>query len=158
MTSVSVNHSTFMIERDLPASPQHAFRFWSEPALKQRWNECHPDWTVLEDVFDFRAGGVEAKRWRMPGGSELTFRAQYFDILPQRRIIYAFDMGLDGIRMSVSLATVTFTPRGAKTRMTFTEQLAFLGDAEARRARVAGTETGFDRLVEVVARDIAGVH
>ena len=53
---------------------------------------------------------------------------------------------------------VAFAPLGAKTRMTFTEQLAFLGDAEARRARVAGTETGFDRLLEVVVRDIAGVH
>jgi hypothetical protein len=36
------------------------------------------------------------------------------------------------------------------TRMVFTEQIAFLGDDEAYRMRVAGTEAGFDKLVEVM--------
>lgn len=159
MTATPVDHSTFTIERDLPASPRHAFRFWSEPALKQRWNDCHTDWTVLEDIWDFREGGAEAKRWRLPAGGQLVFRAQYFEIVPRQRIIYAFEMGLDGARISVSLATVSFAPLGAaQTRLTFTEQLAFLGDPEARSARVAGTGTGFDRLVDEVTREVAGVH
>lgn len=68
MTALPVAHSTFVIERELPASPRHAYRFWSEAALKQRWNECHPDW-VIEESFDFRVGGIEAKRWRMADGS-----------------------------------------------------------------------------------------
>ena len=60
----TVEHTTFTIERDLPGSPRHAFRFWSEKALKRRWTDCHPDWTVLDDRFDFTAGGEEAVRWR----------------------------------------------------------------------------------------------
>lgn len=149
----AAHHSTFVIERELPSGPGHAFRFWSDPALKQRWNACHPDWTVLEDAFEFHVGGIEAYRWRTPEGHEQTFAARYFDIEPQRRIIYAFEMSFGGERQSVSLATVEFQPAGIGTRMLYTEQLAFLGSAEARRQRIAGTGSGFDRLVEVIASE-----
>lgn len=158
MTSPSVEHSTFVIERELPARPRHAFRFWSEADLKQRWTSCHPDWTVLEDVFDFRVGGAEVKRWRTAEGHEQTFGARYLDIVPERRIIYAYDMSFKGQRLSASLATVEFFPAGTQTRMKFTEQAAFLGGAGASHERAIGTEIGFDRLIEVIAKDIAGVQ
>jgi hypothetical protein len=41
--------------------------------------------------------------------------------------------------------------------MKFTEQAAFFGGAGAAEERASGTETGFDRLVDVVAKDSAGV-
>jgi len=150
-----VQHTTFVIERELAASPHHAFRFFSEPALKLRWNECHPDWSVLEDRVEFRVGGVEAKRWRTGEGDVLTFFAHYLDIVPAQRIIYAFDMTLRGERLSASLATVEFKPSASLTRMLFTEQMAYLGDEKSMRARIDGTGSGFDRLVEVIA---GGVH
>lgn len=151
-------HRTFTVERMLPGSPRHAFRFWSDPALKQAWTDCHADWTVLEERFDFRAGGDEVKRWRMPGGETLSFRARYFDIEPPRRIVYAFDMAFDAARQSVSLATVELFAAAGGTRMLFTEQIAFLGGDEALRGRVAGTAEGFDRLVSVIAARRAGVQ
>ena len=55
--SPSAQHSSFTIERMLPGRPSHAWRFWADPALKQAWSGCHPDWTLLEQVQDFRAGG-----------------------------------------------------------------------------------------------------
>ena len=158
MTSSSVKHSTFVIKRELPASPRHAFRFWSEADFKKRWTSCHPDWTVVEDAFDFRVGGTEAKRWRTPEGNEQTFRAHYLDIVPERRIIYAYEMSFKGQRLSASLATVEFFLTGTQTRMTFTEQIAFLGGVDAYRERVEGTEIGFDRLVEVIANETGSVH
>lgn len=145
------HHSTFTVERMLPGSPRHAFRFWSDPALKRAWTDCHADWTVLEERFDFRVGGDEVRRWRMPGGQDLAFRARYLDIEPSRRIIYAFDMSVGSSRQSVSLATVELFAAGGETRMLFTEQLAFLGGEEALRSRIAGTAEGFDRLAAVVA-------
>jgi len=151
-------HRTFTVERRLPGSPRHAFRFWSDPALKRAWTDCHADWEVLEDRFDFRAGGEEVKRWRMPGGAELSLYARYFDIEPTRRIVYAFDMAFGGARQSVSLATVELIAGGGETRMLFTEQIAFLGGEEALRGRIAGTAEGFDRLVAVAAAARAGVH
>ena len=148
----SVEHSTFVIERDLPANPRHAFRFWSEAEFKKRWNSCHPDWTMLEDVLDFRVGGVEAKRWRTAEGDEQTLHAHYLDIVPDQRIIYAYHMSFKGVKLSASLVTVEFFPIGTQTRMIFTEQTAFLGGADARDQRVSGTEAGLDRLAEAIAK------
>jgi hypothetical protein len=64
-------------------------------------------------------------------------------------------MTFKGESLSASLATIELIPAGAATRMIFTEQIAFFGDADAYGQRVVGTEGGFDRLVEVVARQAA---
>lgn len=151
-------HRTLVIERELAASARHAFRFWSDAALKQSWNACHPDWRVVEDSFDFRVGGIESKVWLTPDGSEQTFRAHYFDIASDARIIYGFEMSFEGKRMSVSLVTIEFVAEGAKTRMKYTEQLSFLGGDEALAQRLSGTEWGLDRLVEVIAAEGAVRH
>jgi uncharacterized protein YndB with AHSA1/START domain len=150
-TSEPIEHTSFAAEREFSASAKHVFRFWSEAELKARWNGCHPDWLVLEDRFDFRVGGTEVKRWRTLAGDDQTFHAHYFDIVPERRIIYAYEMSFAGARRSVSLVTVTFATVGRKTKMTFTEQVAILsGGKAARDQRLAGTEQGLDRLVEMV--------
>lgn len=141
----------------MPASPKHAFRFFAEAELKGRWNECHPDWSVLEDVFDFRECGGEVKRWRTGDGSEQTFRSHYLEIVPATRIICAYEMGFKGKRVSASLVTVEFSPKGATTRMLFTEQAAYLG-AGMHGEREAGTEWGLDRLVDVITADVTGTH
>ncbi len=155
---MTIEHKTFVVERELAASPKHAFRFFSEQALKERWTSCHPDWTVLEEAFDFRVGGIEAKRWRTDKGHEQTFLARYLDIVPAQRIIYAFDMSFAGERLSASLATVEFFAEAARTRMVFTEQIAWLGDANSLPLRIAGTGDGLDLLADIIAMEVAGVH
>src|SRR5690242_4599897 len=123
---VFVSHTTFTIERDLPGSPAHAFRFWTEQARKRQWTSCHPDWTVLEDTFDVRNGGIEVVRWRTPEGVEHGFRAHYLDVVPGKQIIYAYAMNIGSVRTSAALATVEFVGKRGGTRMTYTEQAAFL--------------------------------
>jgi len=151
-----VEHTSFVVERELSTSPGHAYRFWSEAELKARWTSCHPDWTVLEDRFEFRVGGAEAKRWRTPDGKEQTFRAYYLDIVPERRIIYAYEMSFAGLRLSASLVTVSLAQARTRTRMTFTEQVALLtGGAEASEQRRAGTAEGIDRLAAIIEGDRA---
>ncbi len=151
-----VEHTNFVIERDLPGSVRHAFRFWSDPSLKQRWSGCHADWTVLEDAFDFRAGGRERKRWRTPEGRELGFGAVYLDVVPEARIVYAYEMRLDGALLSASLVTVELSARDGGTRMRFTEQAAFVSGGD-REQRIDGTNEGFDRLVEALADESGSV-
>lgn len=82
----------------------------------------------------------------------------FLDIMPDRRIIYAYEMSFNDQRLSASLATVEFVLNGTQTRMLFTEQAAFLGGVNARRERVAGTEAGFDRLVATIASNIGAAH
>jgi len=147
---VSVNHRTFVIERDLPGSVAHAFRFWSDHQLKRRWTACHPDWQVMEDHFAFEIGGSERMTWRMPDGTEQAMHAYYLEIHPRERIIYAYTMLTEGRSISSSLVTVEFTGRGGTTLMTFTEQAVF-GDVEDGDIRESGTGIGFDRLIEEMA-------
>lgn len=147
---VAVNHRTFVIERELPGSPAHAFRFWSDFELKRRWNSCHPDWQVIEDHFEFRTGGMERTRWRMPDGIEQAMFAYYLEIHPRERIVYAYTMLTANRNISSSLVTVEFTGLAGATTMTFTEQAVF-GDPRDGDIRESDTGTGFDRLREAMA-------
>lgn len=151
---VEVEHRSFVIERDLPGSVGHAFRFWSDHQLKRRWNACHQDWTVLEDTFDFRTDGSETMVWRLPEGTVQSMLATFLDIRPRQRIVYAYTMRADDLSISSSLVTVEFTGKGDTTRMTFTEQAVF-GRTVDGQIREAGTGIGFDRLLQVMAADLA---
>lgn len=156
MNTVEVEHATFVVSRELPGSPAHAFRFWADPTLKERWNSCHADWTVVEDVTDFRAGGTEARRWLMPSGEELAVRTIYLDIVPDERIIYAYDMSVGGRRSSASLVTIELRAVGSRTEVKVTEQGAFL---EGRaQDRIEGTEEGYDRLVAIAEQGTIDVQ
>ena len=157
MMGVRLHHTSFVIERMLPGSPGHAFRFWSDHALKRLWNSCHPDWTVIEDSFDFRAGGSETLIWRMPDGTEQSFVAHYLDIVAADRIVYAYAMRVDGAPLSSSLVTVELTAAGGACRMTFTEQAAFRDERVADERR-SGTGGGFDRLADVLEQAMATAH
>lgn len=154
---VNVDHRTFVIERQLPGGPGHAFRFWSEHQLKRRWNACHPDWQVVEDHFDFRIDGSERVIWRMPDGTEQAMLAHYLDISPRQRIVYAYTMRSDGKSISSSLVTVEFTGEPARTTMTFTEQAVF-GNATDGDIRESGTGFGFERLREVMVASVDAVE
>lgn len=154
MTVADVVHTSFVVERILAARPRHAFRFFSEAGRKERWNGCHPDWQVLEDTFDFSVGCGETKRWRTLEGKELGFRSHYLDIVPDSRIVYAYEMSFAGERLSASLVTIMLeaVPRG--TRLVYTEQVAILsGGAEAADQRIWGTEEGLDRLVDLAGNE-----
>ena len=146
---INVDHRTFVIERELPGSPAHAFRFWSDFALKRQWTACHPDWHVIEDHFDFTIDGSERMKWRMPDGTDQAMLARYLEIYPRQRIVYAYTMLTSGKSISSSLVTVEFTPNGGSTTMTFTEQAVF-GNAADGDIRETGTETGFDRLRDMM--------
>jgi len=154
---VFVSHTDFVIERDLPGSPAHAYRFWAEHDRKRIWTSCHPDWTVEEDTFDFRIDGRETLRWRTPEGVEHGFRAHYLDIVPGKQIIYAYAMNAGARQISASLVTVEFTRKGEKTRMAYTEQAAFLDAADAA-PRSSGTGNGFDRLALAIEKSLAVSH
>ena len=67
------------------------------------------------------------------------FRSRYHDIVPEQRIVYAYDLVLDGRLVSVSLATIELHPEGSGTRLVFTEHGAFLDGLDDPAAREHGT-------------------
>jgi uncharacterized protein YndB with AHSA1/START domain len=142
----SVVHAIFSLERVYDASPALVFRALSEPAAKARWFEGGGGWTPVERTMDVRPGGRELAKGRWPNGLVTTFDAVYFDVVPNRRLVYCYEMHLDARKISVSLATIELTPAGAGTRLRITEQGAFLDGYDDAGAREHGTGLLLDRL------------
>jgi len=146
MTDRSVTHTTFVIERTYPVSPRAVFAAFAEPALKERWFRMPPDWVGTEHTLDLRVGGRESNRGGPAGGPVHLFDARYQDIVENERIVYAYDLYIDEQRVSVSLATIELAGVGSGTRMTFTEQGAFLDGLEDPAEREHGTNLMVDAL------------
>lgn len=159
MTERSVTHATFVLERAFAAAPARVFAAFADPALKARWFASPPGWVSQGDAFDFRVGGHEWNAGGPPGGFVSRFDAHYYDIVPDTRIVYAYDMHLDDRRISVSLATVDLVPDGSGTRMTLTEQSAYFAEAGAGLAGPEGAtmrEMGTGMLLDALAGVVDG--
>jgi uncharacterized protein YndB with AHSA1/START domain len=153
MTTRTVTHTTFVIERRYPADPKRVFAAFAEPDLKRRWFAMPPDWVDTHHEMDFRVGGREVSRGGPPGGTVHHFDARYQDIVDGERIVYSYDLHLDDRRMSVSLATVELEADGKGTKMTFTEQGAFLDGIDDPAEREHGTNLMMDALGASLADD-----
>jgi uncharacterized protein YndB with AHSA1/START domain len=123
-------HGSFTINRLYDASPARLFKAFADPISKARWFAGPPGWREIERVFDFRVGGKEIAHGKFPDGPETRFVASYHEIVPSERLVYAYDMSVDGRLISVSLATVEMISQGVKTELRITEQGAFFDDQD----------------------------
>ncbi|HEY1129296.1 MAG TPA: SRPBCC family protein [Roseateles sp.] len=140
-------HTSFVLERSFKASAARVFAAWADPATKLRWNDCHAQTHVPEFSMDFRPGGHETYRSRLPDGTRLAVDKVFLDIAENARIVFAYAMATDGRALSASLVTVELTDTPGGSTLKLTEQLAYLDghmDIEQRRR---GTEEGLDRLM-----------
>ncbi len=141
MPERSVVHSTFTLERTYDRPPARLFAAWADPALKGRWFGGGTDDAPLDLDMDFRVGGHETDR-SDPG----AYRARYHDIVPDERIVFSYDLTLEGSLVSVSLASVEFRPAGGGTQLTYTEHGAFLDGHDDPELRKNGTGGMLDEL------------
>ena len=146
MTRRTATHGTFTLERIYDAAPARVFKAWADPAIKARWFVGPSDWQLLERSIDFRIGGKERLSGRKGSGIVSAFDAVYHDIVPDQRLIYCYDMRLDDVHISASLATVGLKPEGAGTRLTMTEQGVFLDDYDDGGSRERGTRLLLEQL------------
>jgi uncharacterized protein YndB with AHSA1/START domain len=142
----TVVHSTFCIERNYDASPERVFQAFAQLESKAKWFAGPEAWVANKRELDFRVGGREVLSGGPKGKPPHTFAAQYFDILPNQRIVYAYDMYVGEQKLSVSLATIELVAQGRGTRLTMTEQGAFLDGVEDGSQREAGTKELLDKL------------
>jgi uncharacterized protein YndB with AHSA1/START domain len=159
VTARSVIHDTFTIERTYPAAPSRVFAAFASEEAKSIWG----DTGGLEPVdgeaaeFDFRVGGRE--RFGIKAGdTTFVYDARYYDIVPDQRIVYAYEMYADGARISVSVATIEFAKSGDGTALTVTEQGAYLDGIdgpEAPSLREEGTAEMLDGLAGYLAGQAA---
>lgn len=148
MSERRTTHGTFSIERVYDAAPERVFRAFSDSKEKTKWFSGPKEWGPASHRIDFRVGGRETNRGGPKGGTVHAFEARFWDIVPNRRIIFSYDMFLDATHISVSLATVEIEPKGKGTRLTFTEQGVYLDAYVDGGGREHGTALGLDRLGE----------
>lgn len=146
MSERSVTHSTFVIERTYPVAPAQTFAAFSNPAKKRRWFSEGEEAKLESFEMDFRVGGTERKLFRSKDGLLFTNDTVYRDIVPNRRIVFAYNMSVGDKRISASLSTIEFLAVRNGTKLVFTEQAAFFAGADGPQIREAGWRALFDRL------------
>ena len=109
---MSIRQHDFTIERRFRQTPAQTFRAFADPELKPRWFGAPDSWTDAGLELDFRVGGSEVSVGRDPRGALHEFRSRYHDIVDGERIVFAYDLLLDGRLISVSLTTVEVRPDG----------------------------------------------
>ena len=152
MTERSVIHDTFVIERTYPASPSRVFAAFASSEAKDAWGdtgdiaEAEPATGLVE--FDFRVGGHE-RFGHVYQGVSYTYDAIYYDIVPDQRLVYSYEMYAGATRISVSVATIEFAGTDNGTTLTWTEQGVYLDGIDGPQApalRQEGTAEMLDGL------------
>jgi len=152
MPEHSVIHDTFTIERAYPAAPTRVFAAFASAEAKNTWGDTGDlepaDGEDGVSEFDFRVGGRErfGHKWN---GTTYRYDALYYDIVPDQRIVYSYEMYANGARISVSITTIEFAKSSEGTALTYTEQGVFLDGidgAEVPALRKEGTVEMLDNL------------
>jgi len=153
MTQPSVIHDTFAIERTYPATLSQVFGAFASQEAKNAWGDTgdlgSAEGEAAQTEFDFRTGGRE-RFGLIYKDTTYRYDALYYDIVPEQRIIYCYEMYADDVRISVSVATIEFAESGDGTALSWTEQGAYLDGfdgAEAPALRKEGTTEMLDGLV-----------
>ena len=153
---MSVHHYDFTIERRFRQRPEQTFHAFGDPDLRGRWFRVPDNWTEAEWSLDFRVGGGELNAGRDDGGTHHLFRSRFHDIVDGERIVFAYDMVVDGRLASVSLGTIELQPDdGGGTHLFFTEHGAFLDGLEDPAAREHGAHLLLDELEAFLVSEVA---
>jgi len=152
MTQRSTVHDTFVIKRNFAFKPELVFAAWASAEAKSHWFAGPTGWTAQVRELDFRVGGREQVIGRKADGSLSKFNARYHEIVPNERIVYVYDMGMDDIQTSVSLATIEFKAQKEGTQLVITEQGVFLDGHDDARGREHGTNILVEQLERALQR------
>ena len=152
-----VLHGAFTVTRVVAASPSRVFSAFADLSLRERWFHIPSTPEAAQHELDFRVGGGEIARGTYaPAGvpEHIEYRSRFFDIAADERIVYTYELLLDGRRRSVSLVTVELAADAGGTLLTYTEQYVFValtGDGHADIGeREGGTRLQLNGLIAVV--------
>ena len=156
MKEPSVIHSTFVIERTYPATPERVFAAFSDPVQKRRWFIEGDHHEVEHFDMDFRVGGQEHAKMRFPEGTPIpgavfTNDTIYQDIVPNCRVVFTSTMSLDDKHISASLATIELLPTDKGTNLICTHQGAFFEGSDGPERRKDGWEKLLNKLTKELA-------
>ncbi len=138
MTAPNIIHASLTLTRDYNFPPARVFAAWSSAEAKRQWFAADGDGFEIESyALDFRVGGSERCRGGHPGGA-FTNDGLYHHIIENEQIVLTYFMNVGGEPYSVSLTIVEFKPHGTGTRLTLTEDNAFLTGKDENAGRIEG--------------------
>jgi uncharacterized protein YndB with AHSA1/START domain len=141
MTERSAVHDTFVLDRHFRAEPARVFAAFADPSAKAGWFGGPAEMKREDEAFDFREGGRETMVTVLDDGTRFGYYATYTDIVPGERIVYTYEMTMNGQRISVSVATVEVRPgTDGGTDFVLTEQGVYLDGLDNPAQRRHGTE------------------
>ena len=147
----SQTHATFVIERTYPAPVRRSgthcpttTRATSGSAPARRSTSRRSRTTSGS-----AARGTEDGQWH--GGPRSRFQSTYTDIVDLQRIVFTYDMWVDGRHMSTSLTTIALEPDGDRTRLTYTEQGVHFDGLDSVEGREEGSQGLLDQLGSYLA-------
>lgn len=115
----------FTLTRDYPVALERVWDAFAQEDQKLEWFGAGDAFEPGEWAFDFRVGGHDVAEGMFHDGPVSRFEATYTDIVEQVRIVNTYDMWLDGVHMSTSLASFEFEPIDEGTRLTHIEHGIF---------------------------------
>jgi len=147
VTERSALHDTFRIDRHFDAEPARVFRAFADPSAKAKWFGIPA--ATRRESFDFREGGRETME-TVFDDTRYGYVATYTDIVPDQRIVYTYEMAMNGQRISVSVATIELRAGAGGTDFTLTEQGVYLDGLDNSAQRKQGTEDLMDALAKTL--------
>lgn len=118
-------HAGFTLTRDYPAPVDRVWAAFAEEEQKLAWFGDAETFERGEWAFDFRVGGRDVAEGAFHDGPVSRYVATYADIVEHVRIVTTYDMWLDGVHMSTSVASFEFEPTREGTRFTHVEHGVF---------------------------------
>ena len=118
-------HSGFTLTRDYPVPVEKVWQAFADEEQKRSWFGDGATFESREWAFDFRVGGRDLDEAKFHDGPLSRYEAVYTDIVEHVRIVTTYDMWLDGIHMSTSVASFEFEQIPVGTRLTHAEHGVF---------------------------------
>jgi uncharacterized protein YndB with AHSA1/START domain len=145
-------HATFVIERSYPVPLAEVWHALSDNGAREQWFGGGPVFEIRERSHDFRVGGHGVEDGQWTDGPRSRFESTYTDIVNQHRIVFTYDMWIDGQHISTSLTTIAVEADGDATRLTYTEQGVHFDGLDNFEQREHGSGEILDNLGSFLAR------
>ena len=144
-------HATFVIERTYPAPVEAVWRALSDNDARDQWFSAGSAFDAHEKSHEFRVGGHGTEEGQWHGGPRSRFLSTYTDIVDLQRIVFTYDMWIDGRHLSTSLTTIAMEHDGDQTRLTYTEQGVHFDGLDSVEGREQGSRGLLDQLGSYLA-------
>jgi uncharacterized protein YndB with AHSA1/START domain len=157
MSEVKTTHHTVVVRRSYEAEVSDVYAAWADATALEHWHmPGDKTWTSKIESHEFRVGGRRLFSFGPPGGPRYREDCRYEDIVAERRLCYAMTIMNEGVRITTSMVTVEFEPRGDRADLVVTDQLVILDGGDSAGDRERGWGETLDKLTPYLRGKDAG--